>query len=272
MRNCTWLSLVVIGLAACATDASEDGVNDSFTGDGKADTGGISEGTPEALGALRVANEASRTELRSGVGLSSRAAANIVAFRLGDDGTPGTADDRSFSTLAELDAVPYVGPIAFGKLVAYAKANGEIPSVTKCLSGTAPTDASSELSSITLSGVEDDGGHFDSSGKYVPSGNTRPVTITLHGHGLLDCWQYESCSVPITCELDGSQFCYGGTSFIDLDRTRSGLQEIIFNGGADNGLDLVLSSDATKFEGAHGYLANDYSISVETPQPFCIPN
>ncbi|MEW5743408.1 MAG: hypothetical protein AB1938_31145, partial [Myxococcota bacterium] len=44
--------------------------------------------------------------------VEARAAKNVVARRDGPDATFGTADDRSFASIAELDAVPYVGPVA----------------------------------------------------------------------------------------------------------------------------------------------------------------
>lgn len=58
------------------------------------------------------------------VALDRRAAQNIVAARDGADGLPGTSDDVPFATIAQLDAVPYVGPSALDKLAAYALANG----------------------------------------------------------------------------------------------------------------------------------------------------
>ncbi|MBM3314974.1 amidohydrolase family protein, partial [candidate division WOR-3 bacterium] len=54
-----------------------------------------------------------------GVGLDPRAAANVVRLRDGADGRFGTGDDDRFETVAELDAVPYVGNTALAKLKAY---------------------------------------------------------------------------------------------------------------------------------------------------------
>jgi hypothetical protein len=129
MRNHIWFGLVLAGLVACGTtNAAEDGENDSFTGGGKADGGGIADGTPEAIGVLRVANGSSLATLKSRVGLTKRTASHIISFRAGADATLGTSDDRDFRTLAELDAVPYVGPVAFDELLAYAEAQGDVPS------------------------------------------------------------------------------------------------------------------------------------------------
>ncbi len=85
-----------------------------------------STGSDEAL-ILGVANSASFEVLDDDVALDKRAAENIVVHRNGADGVLGTADDDLFGDLAELDAVPYVGPAALEALLAYAKANASAP-------------------------------------------------------------------------------------------------------------------------------------------------
>ncbi len=75
----------------------------------------LTEGSYPALAVLEVANTASLSELDHDVGLDKRAAANIVAAR-----------ETGFRTIEELDAVSYVGARAFGKLEAYAEAQGLI--------------------------------------------------------------------------------------------------------------------------------------------------
>jgi hypothetical protein len=127
MRNHIWLGLALAGISACAaTDTGADGEDDSFLAGGKAD-GSITEGSPEAAGVLRVANEASLATLKADVGLVTRTANRIIAYRAGDDAALGTGDDRQFQTLAELDAVKYVGPVALEELLAYAEAQGYVP-------------------------------------------------------------------------------------------------------------------------------------------------
>jgi hypothetical protein len=106
------LLCLVLG-AACASSPPSDGRDDTFLAGGKTDSG-ISEGSPEAAGVLAVVNSLSEDQLRDDVGLSDRAASHIAAH------------GPTFTTLAELDAVPYVGSIAFDKLLAYARANGYI--------------------------------------------------------------------------------------------------------------------------------------------------
>jgi hypothetical protein len=109
---------VAFALGLIATSGCEnetDGPDDSFLTDGKADDQGVQEGSPEAHGVLAVANQESLSTLREDVGLSSRAAENIVS-------------SRPFETLAELDAVPFVGPVAFSLLLDYARQNGYVVS------------------------------------------------------------------------------------------------------------------------------------------------
>jgi len=121
----------MVVMMGCVHEREGDGRDDAFIGAGKADTGGVGDGSREAAGVLRVANEISVETLRAappdGVGLISEAANNISYFRLGDDGVPGTFDDGVFRSLAELDAIPFVGPIAFHQLLAYAETNGFVP-------------------------------------------------------------------------------------------------------------------------------------------------
>ena len=67
----------------------------------------------EAAGLLAVANTLSFAELDDAVGLDARAAQGIV-------------DGRPFATLEALDAVPYVGDAALGRLLTWARDHGFI--------------------------------------------------------------------------------------------------------------------------------------------------
>lgn len=133
MKNVACVLFAIGVLGACVAEPSdvEDGRDDSFLGgDGKADTGSVVEGSPDALAVLQVANERGADEMHNH-GVPKRAAENIVAVRLGDDGVAGTSDDVTFGTLAQLDAVPYVGPQAFARLLAYAdEIAGSMPTTT----------------------------------------------------------------------------------------------------------------------------------------------
>ena len=71
-----------------------------------------------------MANEKTATELRVNVGLGDKPVTNMLAYRLGPDMTAGTADDRAFATLAELDRITWVNSREFRLMLAWAKANG----------------------------------------------------------------------------------------------------------------------------------------------------
>src|SRR6186713_706554 len=107
MRTLRTLAIgLAVAVAGCGGDLDiEDGANEGFGG--KAD-GGIEEGSAEARGVLALVNDLDVDvgELDEGAGLSKRAATNIVAA-------------RPFETLAELDAVAYVGPKTLEALLEY---------------------------------------------------------------------------------------------------------------------------------------------------------
>ncbi|HEY4055190.1 MAG TPA: hypothetical protein VGM39_01235 [Kofleriaceae bacterium] len=113
MRKELCLGLALSALSACAsTQLDQDGVDDSFVTTGKAD-GGLSSAEQAAV--LRVANESSLATLKSSVHLATRTATRVVGA-------------RPFQTLAQLDAVPYVGPVALDQLLAYAEDQGYVAS------------------------------------------------------------------------------------------------------------------------------------------------
>jgi hypothetical protein len=105
------------------SDTAADGIDDTALGGGKADGAGEMTGA-EREAVLALVNEASAAVLDDDVPLDRRAALAIVAHRDGADATPGTADDAPFDDLAELDAVAWVGPVAFDALLAYVHAQG----------------------------------------------------------------------------------------------------------------------------------------------------
>lgn len=129
-RN-TLLSLLALfvlpALAACNAPAGNDdvaatdGADDAFLADGKADSLGVREGSAAACGVLKLASEASAALLTNELRLDRRAVANILSYRLGPDGTAGTADDRRFDSLAQLDDIKYMGTVAFTKLTDYVR-------------------------------------------------------------------------------------------------------------------------------------------------------
>lgn len=121
-------TLSALLLATACTDAGvEDGENAEFPS-GKSD-GGIDEGSPEALGVLALVNDTAMTQaaLKADAGVTSKVARNIVTHRDGADAKAGTADDNKFDTLAELDAIPFVGPVTLNALLEAAKDKGLVP-------------------------------------------------------------------------------------------------------------------------------------------------
>lgn len=65
--------------------------------------------------------------LDDNVGLERRAAENLIAHRNGPDGAYPSADDNLFDTLAEVDAVPYVGDVALGQIRTWAIDHAPLP-------------------------------------------------------------------------------------------------------------------------------------------------
>lgn len=61
------------------------------------------------------------------VGLEARAAENLIAHRNGADGVYPSADDDLYGTLAEVDAVPYVGDVALGQIRTWAIDHAPLP-------------------------------------------------------------------------------------------------------------------------------------------------
>jgi hypothetical protein len=106
------LATLVLVISACADVAPPvDAIDDTFVASAKADGVGIEEGSPEACIVLAAANSLSEGQLDGAADLDARAA-------------HGIATRRPFATLAALDAVPYVGPIAFERLLTYAEDAG----------------------------------------------------------------------------------------------------------------------------------------------------
>ena len=100
---------------------------------GKADGAAawLVDGTPEAVGVLRMLADPFATQdvLDIDAGLDARAADNLVAHRNGPDGVyeEGHGDDEPFTSIAQVDAVPWVGPSALGKLLDFALQNDFVP-------------------------------------------------------------------------------------------------------------------------------------------------
>jgi hypothetical protein len=168
------------GGCAVSEEDVEDGMNDDFLTDGKAD-GAITEGSPEALGVLRAANDATFEELDDAARMSSRTVANIVDHRDGADDVDGTADDQRFATLGQLDAVSYVGPAALEQLLAYARVRDWVPAIDPiptCGGAPAvPTTGRLYLTGGTKSSFARDCDAFGACTAWQSAGADQPLTI-----------------------------------------------------------------------------------------------
>lgn len=166
MRRTTLLALVLAAAPACVADDSPDGPDEPGLASGKADGSALTECEQQAI--VSYLNEGGSADALVAAGLHERAAANLAAHRDGADGQFGTADDDLFDTIAEVDAVSYVGPVAFRQLhevtaercaVAadpYADARDVTKPVVRFLAGTvAPTSYDyPDGNGFSLSGTE----------------------------------------------------------------------------------------------------------------------
>jgi murein DD-endopeptidase MepM/ murein hydrolase activator NlpD len=116
-------AVIAIAASGCLAAAGEDADPDRVGEAGKLP---FPDGSVDAFRALRIANALTAASLQHDVKLTASAARAIVARRAGADGVDGTADDRPFYTLAELDAVRDVGTGSLNRLAAYGRAHGEL--------------------------------------------------------------------------------------------------------------------------------------------------
>ncbi len=94
-------------------------------GDFDADGAGlVEEGSAEARAILAVVNDATFTELDREIGLDRRAAQNISDYVRGPDERLGSRDDDPITSIAELDAIKYVGARAITQLLEYTERSG----------------------------------------------------------------------------------------------------------------------------------------------------
>jgi hypothetical protein len=111
--------LLVCGLVAgcAADDGIEDPIDDDFTTEGKADAMGIEDWSPDGKAVLALVNQTgTASDLVEQASLTSSVAKRIVDWKKGDDRRAGTADDREFEDLRQLDKIPYVGKRVFKAL------------------------------------------------------------------------------------------------------------------------------------------------------------
>jgi DNA uptake protein ComE-like DNA-binding protein len=118
--------LVSISLTAMACVAPSDDVQVPENASANL---GLIEGSPDALGLLGLLNHPSTTfeVLDLEVPLDKRAAQNLIHHRDGADGVFGSNDDAPFTSVAQVDAVPWVGAKTIDLLVSYARQRGWVP-------------------------------------------------------------------------------------------------------------------------------------------------
>ncbi|MBZ4415774.1 proprotein convertase P-domain-containing protein [Myxococcus sp. RHSTA-1-4] len=112
-------------LLSCGAPASGEPVGASVM---VSQSQALADGTPASTGVLAFLNDRSTTlaVLDTEVPLEVRAAQGLIAWRAGPDGVENTADDRRFVSIAQVDAVPYVGPAALADLEWYARGTGRV--------------------------------------------------------------------------------------------------------------------------------------------------
>lgn len=119
MRSClaAWFAVSVITGCVADGDGGEDipdGIDETGLNAGKADGTQLTEcEKTEIVNYLN--GGVTEAELRA-AGLHARAAGKLIKHRDGADGQVGTADDDTFDSIEEVDAVPYVGRVAFEQL------------------------------------------------------------------------------------------------------------------------------------------------------------
>jgi 5'-nucleotidase len=178
-----FLSIFGVGCGHDEAVTEADGPDDSFLFDPKADTWGIGDSSGEACGVLALASEATQDVLDGALRLDKRAAANIVAHRRGPDGVAGTADDEWFDSLEELDAIKYVGKVAFSKLLNHVRANN-LACTSSSIRLVSFSDFHGQLDSVAVANVGNLGGAAALATYFASERAADPGTVVLSGGDL----------------------------------------------------------------------------------------
>lgn len=137
MRHFSFLALALVAATGCvADDASPDGIDEPGLSGGKGDGTEMTDCEQKAI--VAYLNEGISVEALEEAGVHARAAKNLVEHRDGADQRFGTEDDDVFDTIAEVDAVPYVGTSAMRAL--------HESTASRC---TAPADPYAEARDVT---------------------------------------------------------------------------------------------------------------------------
>lgn len=122
LYRCLPLALLLVYGCIDAGDGGDEGddpIQDApdEAADRTATVHGIAEGSPDATGVLRVANELTEAQLHGDAKLATRPAHNIAVYHA----------TKKIQTLRELDKISWVGQTSFDRLLAYARAHGYVP-------------------------------------------------------------------------------------------------------------------------------------------------
>jgi hypothetical protein len=114
MKNTASLLALLVVATGCTADTSTEAL-DLVQNEGLA----LLDGTPDGVGVLDLLNDPGTTQdvLDHDAALNARTARNLILER----------SIAPFSTIADVDDVPWVGPAALNALVAYAQTEGWVP-------------------------------------------------------------------------------------------------------------------------------------------------
>lgn len=115
-------SVVLPTLLSCGSAPSSEALPGPLVTQAQA----LADGTPATTGVVSFLNSTTFTVLDTEVPLNSQAAQSIIDWREGPDGVLHTADDRTFASIEQVDALLYVGPAALATLEAYARGTGRV--------------------------------------------------------------------------------------------------------------------------------------------------
>ena len=113
-----WIPIILLAIFtnACTTETPVDARDDQAVKTGKADSS-VDECSHDQV--VVMLNEfTTDADFLKSSGVHTQAANHLAAYRAGEDELRGTEDDIFFNGIHEVDAVPYVGPVAMEALIA----------------------------------------------------------------------------------------------------------------------------------------------------------
>lgn len=184
----TFFCALVFGCGDGLEDPSAQGVytDDPWSVQAQQVGFALADGSPEAVGVLGFLNDPA-TSLRIldvDARLNRRAAQAIVHHRNGPDGIFGSYDDEPFESLAELDAVKWVGPKTIDQLIEYSAHLGWVPTDNQLLGiydGIAFSVNEAEVLVDFVNGLE-----FDDLDAFL---NARAANALIEGGPYASAWE-----------------------------------------------------------------------------------